>query len=171
MIAALQLSNFFTESFSFTTNSFYDPRVKEDRVPGKIHSSLQIATPEEEGKYPYRVSLTVTIEPAQEKPALDPYAMKFTIIGYFTLSGTLSSEEKDRMLNLNGGAMLYGILRGFVAQTTGSATFGKYIMPAINFVEIYEKSASQRVLKNEPESKKKPSTRKRRSQNKKRVKS
>lgn len=171
MIAALQLNNFFTESFSVETNSFYDPRVTDDRVGGKIHSSLEIAIPEEEGKYPYRVSLTVSVEPALEKPALDPYAIKFKIIGFFTLSGNPSNEEKDRMLNLNGGAMLYGILRGFVAQTTGSATFGKYIMPAINFVEIYEKSDRQRALKNEPELKKKSSTRKRRSQNKRRVKS
>ncbi|MEX0829615.1 MAG: protein-export chaperone SecB [Nitrospirales bacterium] len=171
MIAALQLNNFFTESFSIGTNSYYVPGVTEDRVAGKINSSLEIAIPEKEGKYPYRVSLTVSIEPAQEKPALDPYAIKFKIIGFFTLSGNPSSDQKERMLNLNGGAMLYGILRGFVAQTTGSATFGKYILPAINFVDIYEKNAHQRALENEPELKKKSSTRKRRSPNKRRVKS
>lgn len=143
MIATLQLNNFFVDSFSFETNPFYDPKVKENRIPGQIGCSFEVRATREEGKIPYSIVFKVTIDPAKEKPSLDPYAIKFNIVGLFTLDGSLSDEERHRVLSLNGGTILYGIIRGIVAQTTGSGAFGKYIMPAINLVEIYDKRGKQ----------------------------
>lgn len=166
MIATLQLNNFFADSFSFESNSFYDPKVKEDRLPGQIECSFEVSTPQEEGKHPYLIVLEVSVNPAKERPALDPYAIKFRIVGFFTLSGNPPSEEKDRLLSLNGGTILYGIIRGIVAQATGSGPFGKYIMPAINLVEIYEKRKSQILSLNKPDLKKETSSKGRRKKDK-----
>lgn len=162
MIAALQLNNFFAESFSFVVNPFFDPKVKEDRIAGQIGCSIEVAVPQEEGQHPYRICLEVTIDPVKEKPALEPYVIQFKIVGYFTIKDKLSDEVKERMLSLNGGTILYGIIRGIVAQTTGSGPFGKYIMPAINLVDIYEKRKKRTLPEGKLDMGKKPSSKKRR---------
>ncbi len=139
MIAQLQLNNFFTDSLSVKTNQFFDPKIKDGLISGKINCSTEIAIPKDGIQIPSRVVLVVSIEPATEKPALEPYELKIKIVGFFTFNGEMASDQKERMLGLNGASILYGVARGIIAQTTGGGIYGKYILPAVNFVDILEK--------------------------------
>jgi len=41
---------------------------------------------------------------------------------------------------INGAAILYGMLRGQVAQITAQSVHGQFLLPTANFIELYEKT-------------------------------
>lgn len=143
MIAQLQLNNFFADFLSVKTNPFFDPKIKEGLIAGKINCSMEIGIPNDGVQVPYKVVLDVSIDPAIEKPALEPYEVKIKIVGFFTFKGEMPNDQKEKMLSLNGASILYGVARGVVAQTTGGGIFGKYILPAVNFVEMLKQTENQ----------------------------
>lgn len=143
MIAQLQLNNFFVDFLSVKTNPSFDPKVKEGLIAGKINCATAIGIPKDGAQVPYRVILDVSIDPASEKPALEPYEVKIKIVGFFSFKGEMTNDQKEKMLSLNGASILYGAARGIVAQTTGVGVFEKYILPAVNFVEMSKQKEGQ----------------------------
>ena len=139
MIAALQLSKFFTEALSVKVNPFFDPKAPSGakRIAGKLHCHLEVGWIKGNPKK-YQMKLSVQIDPAQERPALDKYAVKLDLIGIFVVSGKMNEDDRERMVSLNGASILYGVGRGIVAQVTGNGPFGAYLLPALNFVKIFE---------------------------------
>lgn len=141
MISPLRLENCFTEELTVKTNPSFAPSV-EKRKEGKIHCDVQFAGNKKDPSK-FRVSLTVFVEPAAEYPGIDPYLVRVKLTGYFGFSGDLPPEETiHRMLGLNGSSILYGIARGLVLQATGGGQWGKYILPAVNFVQMLEQQQS-----------------------------
>lgn len=143
MIAQLQLNNFFADFLSVKTNPFFDPKIKEGVISGKIKCSMEIGIPKDGVQVPYKVSLDVSVDPATKKPALEPYAVKIKIVGFFTFKGEITNDQREKMLKLNGATILYGVARGIIAQTTGGGFHGKYILPAVNFVDMFKKKENQ----------------------------
>jgi len=136
MLATLQLNNFFIDSLSIENSRFFDPTMDEPCVEGQINCSHSILLPKDESSEPYMLALSIKVSPAEKKPALDPYLIQIKVVGFFTFTGKMDESEKEKMLDLNGASILFGIARGIVVQATGSGIAGKYILPAINFVEM-----------------------------------
>jgi preprotein translocase subunit SecB len=142
MISPLQLNNYFVKEMSFRTNPAYqaEPTVRNE---GKLLCSAEFGKAAEVPDH-FMVSLVLTVEPSEVTPALDPYHIKMRIEGYFNFNpgADIPQSEKERMVNLNGCSILLGLARGLVAQATGVSEFGKYLLPAVNFVEMF-KNAEQ----------------------------
>lgn len=142
MISPLQLNNYFVKELSYRSNSTYkaEPEVRNE---GKIHCSVEsgmgVNAPDH-----FMVALVITVEPSAVTPALDPYHISMRIEGYFSFNpgADIPQPEKERMVSLNGCSILMGLARGLVAQATGVSEFGKYLLPAVNFVELF-KTAEQ----------------------------
>ncbi|MDD5706586.1 MAG: hypothetical protein PHR35_11720, partial [Kiritimatiellae bacterium] len=50
----------------------------------------------------------------------------------------------DHFLQLNGAAILYGLLRGHVAQITAQGPHGQFLLPTLNFLELQKQAAAKR---------------------------
>ena len=142
MNSPLLLNNYFVKELSYRSNPAYhaEPTVRNE---GKIHCSVECGTALNAPDH-FMVALVLTVEPSAVPPALDPYHINMRIEGYFNFNpgADIPQSEKERMVNLNGSSILMGLARGLVAQATGVSEFGKYLLPAVNFVEMF-KNAEQ----------------------------
>jgi preprotein translocase subunit SecB len=137
MISPLQLNNYFIKELSYRSNQAYDPEAKSLLSEGKIHCTLELGTALSVPDL-YMVALVIAVEPSEVRPALDAYHIKIRIEGFFNFKpeADVSQAQKDKLVQLNGSSILMGLARGLVAQATGVSEFGKYLLPAVNFVEI-----------------------------------
>lgn len=142
MISPLQLNNYFVKELSYRSNPAYkaEPKVRNE---GRIHCSVELGRALTEPDY-FMVALVLTVEPSAVSPALDPYYITMRIEGHFNFApgADIPQPEKERMVSLNGCSILMGLARGLVAQATGVSEFGKYLLPAVNFLEVI-KNAEQ----------------------------
>lgn len=60
------------------------------------------------------------------------------ILGLFHFPEGMSEDEMQTLIRINGGTILYGILRGEIASLTGSFPSGKVVLPTIHMPEIVE---------------------------------
>ncbi len=136
MISPLQLNNYFVKELSYRSNPAYsaDAQVRNE---GRINCSVELGRGLNAPDH-FMVALGIEVVPSEVAPALDPYHINMRIEGYFNFKpGTDAPQsEKERMVSLNGCSILMGLARGLVAQATGVSQFGKYLLPAVNFVEI-----------------------------------
>lgn len=142
MNSPLQLNNYFVKELSYRSNPAYkaEPAVRnEGKIQWSVESGMGVNAPDH-----FMVALVITVEPSTVTPALDPYHINMRIEGYFSFNpeAGISQPEKERMVSLNGCSILMGLARGLVAQATGVSEFGKYLLPAVNFVELF-KTAEQ----------------------------
>lgn len=145
MISPLRLENCFTEELTVKTNPSFAPGV-EKKKEGKLQCEVELAGNKNDPSK-FRVGLSVSVEPSMEYPALDPYLIQVKITGVFGFSGDLPSEETmHRMVSLNGSSILYGIARGLVIEVTGNGRWGKYILPAVNFVQLLEQQSQKQKV-------------------------
>ena len=142
MISPLQLNNYFVKELSYRSNPAYkaEPAVRNE---GKIQCAVEFRTAITAPDH-FMIALVLTVEPSTVTPALDPYHIHMRIEGYFNFDpgADIPQPEKERMVSLNGSSILMGLARGLVAQATGVSEFGKYLLPAVNFVEVF-KNAEQ----------------------------
>lgn len=71
-----------------------------------------------------------------------PYSLYLAIVGYFTFAEDTPEDVMQRMINLNGTSILYGIARGLVGQATGAGVHGQFVLPAVNFVALVNARAA-----------------------------
>lgn len=142
MISPLQLNNYFIKELSYRSNPAYRPEPTV-RTEGQIQCTVELGKHSNVPDY-FMVALSISVEPSPVVPALDPYHINLRIEGHFNFSpeSNIPPSEKERMISLNGCSILMGLARGLVAQATGVSEFGKYLLPAVNFLEIF-KTAEQ----------------------------
>ncbi len=76
---------------------------------------------------------------AEENP---PYTITLTITGYFVFAEETPNSVMERMIDINGASILYGIARGFVGQATGASRHDQFVLPAVNFIELVKARAA-----------------------------
>ena len=80
------------------------------------------------------------------------YIIESEIIGYFAFPESFNEVDMQMVIRFNGCTILYGILRGEIANFTGSFPDGKFILPTVNMNE-----AVRSIIAKEIERKVKPS--------------
>ncbi len=66
-----------------------------------------------------------------------------TVWGIFSLAEGTAEEEGQRLVMHNGVAILHGIVRGLLVSATGGCVGGPFILPAINYVELFRRKAEE----------------------------
>lgn len=84
-----------------------------------------------------RMLLRVKVRPdADEEVQSCPYEINAEIEGFFTFSDELTDDQMGYLIRVNSATILYGILRGEVANVTGSFPSGKFLLPTVMMQDV-----------------------------------
>lgn len=86
----------------------------------------------------HQLVIALKLEPGDAETPL-PYSLQITGRGVFRIDADdLSDDECNRLLIINGGSILLGMLRSQVISLTGVGRNGRFVIPAINLTEAIE---------------------------------
>ena len=164
MSCLFRLDHYQIESVAVILNEGYNPKLKSHT--GDLTSTMTVA-PHREDARKYMLVLEVMARPKKDHESkFFPYSVVVKGRGFFSFRNKTDKPEAERVLRLNGAAILYGLLRAQVAQITAQSVHGQFLLPTVNFVEMQDQStqvgqpqASQKT----PSAKRKPRPKKRKS--------
>ncbi len=107
-------------------------KIKADDLDFEL-SVTKTETPEK-----YVIQLKTAISKAKQKDFSGPYIFEIKIKGVFNFSKEIEQEKKLEMILLNGTSIVYGLIGGFLLQTTANFRYGKLLLPTVNFVKFFE---------------------------------
>lgn len=90
--------------------------------------------------YSHQVVLDVRFKPATSGSA--PYKGRIIGRGFFRITEELDEDAVARYVLVNGSAILLGLLRAHVAQTTALARWGQFLIPPVNLIEAFKNKAA-----------------------------
>ncbi len=73
------------------------------------------------------------------------YVLESEIVGYFSFPDTTSEENMQALIRYNGCTILYGILRGQIANITGSFPHAKLVLPTVMMEEVVNEIETRKV--------------------------
>ena len=158
----MQLDEFFLTKLQI---QWHKPAKKESKADLKCTFGYDVA---EHATDANRQRLTFRLIADSDSSPLVGYAIGCEIVGFFRFEdATLDAQKKATFLRMNGTNILLGILRGQLANITGSFPHRKFVLPAVNIRELVEtvetakrpqprkKTANRETKKPAPPSKKK----------------
>jgi preprotein translocase subunit SecB len=96
----------------------------------------------------YRLAFSVSAKSSTPEPI--GYLLDSEIVGFFRFSEGIDQKKADFLIRMNGCAILYGILRGQVANFTGNFPHKKLLLPAIMMKDVVEGVEKQKALQRKP---------------------
>lgn len=72
----------------------------------------------------------------QEENSSCPYGIKAEVEGFFKFSEDIDDQKMAYLCRVNSLTILYGILRGEIANVTGSFRDGKFILPTVMMQDV-----------------------------------
>ncbi|MBN2164310.1 MAG: protein-export chaperone SecB [Pontiellaceae bacterium] len=131
-----QLERFLVESVAVRPNPGYSDTSPENT--GTISVGVSLATHNED-KCKRQLILDINLQPKEgAEDRCFPYSISIIGMAFFLFHKDASEKDVERFLNINGSAMLFGLLRGQVSQITSQSVHGQFLLPPCNFVEMYE---------------------------------
>lgn len=82
----------------------------------------------------FRLAFRVGVK--SKSPAPVDYSLDCEIVGFFSFPEDTAEETMQRLIRLNGCTILYGILRGQLANITGSFPRQKLILPTVMMEDV-----------------------------------
>jgi len=134
MISPLLLDRFLVDRIHVEANSDYD---KRDELVLTLDVDPQHLRHNEDPDV-HQLILAVRFGRTEEDSAGTPYFGEAVGRAFFHIEGKdLSEKEKAELVLMNGAAILYGLLRGQIAQITAMSHFGTFLLPPTNLVEAF----------------------------------
>lgn len=151
MQSPLQLDTYLIDELSVAVNLEYR---SGDEMVADISLFPKHLVNSEESRL-HQLVLTVTFGAPDTSPDSYPYTGKIVGRGVFSIDDEkLPEDERTHLVLINGTAILLGLLRGHVAQTTALGLHGPLVLPALNIVQAWqdaqESSAHQPEAEAEP---------------------
>lgn len=148
-LPSLRIDQYFVDELRVKVNPKF--RESKETPESKLTASLSI---KRKGSLPeFMIVIELEVNGAAEDFHVNPYYVFLKITGYFSFIEGTGEPVIERMIALNGPAILYGIARGIVAQATGNCVHDKFILPTVNFVEVTKEKArtkkNARIKKND----------------------
>jgi len=137
MPALLNIDDFVIDAFAIRSNPEYTKTEPEES--GDIGISFDIKRKGEEPLF--MISLLIDMNTSKKAFSCAPYQLSMKISGFFSFVEGTDEETINKMIGLNGLSILYGLMRGTVAQFTANCPHGKLVLPSVNFVELLKKKA------------------------------
>ncbi len=148
-----QLERFLLDSIAVKQNPGYSDAQAEHT--GTISVGVSLATHNDDSRK-RQVILEINLQP--KKGAEDrcfPYSISVTGMAFFLFQKDSPVMDVERFLNVNGSAILFGLIRGQISQITSQSVHGQFLLPPCNFVEMYEgknnispNSSKKQVMRN-----------------------
>lgn len=134
MISPLRLDKFLVDRIHVEANSDYD---KRDELVLALDVDPQHLRHTEDTDV-HQLILAVRFGRAEEDAEGTPYFGEAVGRAFFHIEGDdMSEEDKAQLILMNGAAILYGLLRGQIAQITSMSHFGMFLLPPTDLVEAF----------------------------------
>ena len=131
-----QLERFLLDSITIRPNAAYSDATAENT--GTISVGVSLATHNDD-RSKRQVILDIDLQPKEgAEDRCFPYSISVVGRAFFLFQKDSAAKDVERFLNINGSAMLFGLLRGQVSQITSQSVHGQFMLPPCNFVEMYE---------------------------------
>lgn len=82
----------------------------------------------------FRLAFRLGVKPKSPTPV--DYTLDCEIVGFFHFAEDTTDEAMQRLIRFNGCTILYGILRGQLANITGSFPRQKLILPTVMMEDV-----------------------------------
>jgi preprotein translocase subunit SecB len=92
----------------------------------------------EQDPFTQQVALSVRFGPAEGSRA--PYRGEIAGRAFFRVTDEEDLDKAANLVAFNGASILFGLLRGQVAQVTAFARWSTFLMPPVNLVEAFAKA-------------------------------
>jgi len=139
-LAPISLDHYYITELSivarepFEADQPMEARLEEFAASEKVRMLEQ-----DEEKKLWQVILTVSQQPAPESNF--PYEFRVIITGYCRcMVESISAEEQEEMVRVNGSSMLYGVVREVVRENTARGPWQPILLPTISFFRPSEES-------------------------------
>lgn len=140
MQAQLNLDEYFVDELVIRKNINYD---REKPIIGDYFIDFDILRHD---KNPLMFKLSMFIE-LNKNDDNSPYYILMKLSGFFSYADETDDDYIKKTIALNAPSILYGVARGIIAQVTGNYEYGKFILPAVNFIEILKRKSDTKKLK------------------------
>jgi hypothetical protein len=133
MDGILQLEKFVTRKLSA---EFVIPELKTDASPVMLKHSFGIdyqVGRREDDELRYRLTLQVSL-----KAETAGWNIEGVLDGYFLCPTEMPVPVREGAVRVNGGTILYGILRGQLSALTGTFPEHPFVLPTVNMLQIVE---------------------------------
>ena len=87
---------------------------------------------------------------SSQTPAPVGYALDSEIIGYFRFPDEATEENMQTLIRFNGCTILYGILRGQIANISGSFPNAKLVLPTVMMEEVVRNIEKRKAQERKP---------------------
>ena len=84
----------------------------------------------------YRLTFRVKVQEKDADGRDTGYDVEAHIVGYFSFPASVSEEDREYLIRVNGGTILYGTLRGHIASLTGLYPAGPLMLPTVMMHDI-----------------------------------
>lgn len=137
------LERYILDAIAVAPNEAFDRKASKQSL--HVETSIGIA-PNTADPCRFMLRLEVKVGP-DENTRQSPPAYTVMIRGraFFAFKKLPTKDEANRFLQLNGVSILYGLLRGNVAQITAQGPHGQFLLPTLNFIELQKQAAGKSV--------------------------
>jgi len=132
MQAQLNLIDYYIDDLSFVANRDHVPT---DTSCGTIEIDFDLSR-NSDNPLDFKISLIVDVNSREEDFQKCDYQIHLTMSGFFTFTEGTTEDTIMNMIAPNGLTILYGLARGMVANATAMSWHGKFVLPALNLIEI-----------------------------------
>lgn len=139
-LSPMQLKDFVVQLLHVEANPAFHPH-DGAKVSDKLDIDFQMK--ERKGGGQYRIDLDVWVNKTEAEYRKCAYRIHVIVYALFEFEKDTPKAEIDKLLGLNGVAMAYSIVRGAVADATGTSLHEKYLLPTVNFVELMREKADR----------------------------
>ena len=97
-----------------------------------------------------KMIMRYSIQPnPQEASPLCPYSIHTEIEGIFSFPEETEELKQEYLCRVNGLTILYGILRGEIANVTGSFKNGKFVLPTVMMQDVVKEVEARKAKERE----------------------
>ena len=109
-----------------------DPEFNSEKDNEAPDLKVKVSVEHVEENNTHQVALDISLGPASEDK-MQPYSINLIAIGIFHVDPDFPDPEK--LLRLNGAAILYGAAREFIITVTSRGPWGQVTIPSISFFQ------------------------------------
>lgn len=139
MRAHLQLDDYWVDALDVRDGEFPAPGDSTGgAIPDIDYEVLKAPEDIAQGRECYLVKLKLSAGKAKVRTGI-PYEFRVQLSGVFSFLPSTEQATKSNYLYYNAPAMLYGIARGMIGEITATGRHPRYILPSVNFQEVYKR--------------------------------
>lgn len=132
MQAQLNIDEYFVDELIVKKNAKFD---KNKPITGDFFVDFDILNNKDNPRL-FMITMIIEFNKTNHNA---PYYIFIKLSGFFSYNEGTEEEYIKKTLALNAPSILYGVARGIIAQVSCNYEYGKFIIPAVNFVEILKR--------------------------------